>query len=605
MCGISGIITKADGAVPRERIEKINNLIEHRGPDGEGYFHGRNFAFGHRRLAILDPSDRGHQPMCYQERFWITYNGEIYNYLEVRSRLEAKGHSFVTGTDTEVILAAYAEWGYECLQRFNGMWAFAIYDAIEETIFLARDRFGIKPLYYLDTGNEYVFGSELRQLIALQPVVTANRTVVIESLLTYVEGHTADTYFSGVKSVPQSHYAVYDLRRHTTEFVRYYDLNTTPDVWEMAPDDAIDRFRELFDDSVRLRLRSDVRVGSCLSGGLDSSAVSGVASRHYRTQSADKFIGIHAKALDAEVDESAHARLVARHFDLELRVVEPSVEDFVHTLDDVVMTQEEPFGSPSMFMGWHVFREAATVGCKVMLNGQGGDEVLLGYERYFAAYLHAVSMSRFAHEMLAQSRNSRLRLRDVAMYYVYFTNAAFRIRRLKRRSMLRRAVKNDHDFETIRRSARSFRNLSDMQIDEITGIQLPHLLRYEDRNSMRHSIETRLPFLDYRLVELCVSLHPDSKIRDGWTKYALRKAFADTLPKSITWRRDKLGFQAPERTWLAAHADRMLEEVAASKILAEVCDRNRLLSSFATLSLKEKWSYFCLAAWERVFGVSW
>ena len=229
--------------------------------------------------------------------------------------------------------------------------------------------------------------------------------------------------------------------------------------------------------------------------------MSGIGSRHFHAESSDRFIGIHAKAVDAEVDESHYAQLVAEHFNLELRVVEPSIQDFVSTIDDVVKTQEEPFGSPSMFMGWHVFREAKALGCKVMLNGQGGDEVLLGYERYFAAYLRSVSTLRFLREMIAQARNSRLRVRDVAMYYLYFTNADLRIRRLKHRSMLRKEVKEQHDFATIRRSAESFHDLSDMQIHEIAGIQLPHLLRYEDRNSMRHSIETRLPFLDFRLVE--------------------------------------------------------------------------------------------------------
>lgn len=605
MCGISGIISKVGGPVPKERIEKINDLIGHRGPDGEGYFFGRNFAFGHRRLAILDPSERGRQPMSYQDRFWITYNGEIYNYVEIRCELEGKGHSFITGTDTEVVLAAYAEWGSECLTKFNGMWAFAIYDAVDQIIFLARDRFGIKPLYFLDTEEEYVFASELKQLTALQRVVNANRAIVIEALLTYIDGHSDETYFAGVQAIPQSHYAIYDLRMHSTSFSQYYRLAVNPDIAELGTDVAVERFRQLFDDSVRLRLRSDVRVGTCLSGGLDSSAVSGVASRHHHEKGADKFIGIHAKAVDAEVDESQYAQLVAKRFELDLRVVEPSVQDFIDTVDEVVSTQEEPFGSPSMFMGWHVFREAKTLGCKVMLNGQGGDEVLLGYERYFAAYLNTVSAVRFVREMIAQARHSRLRFRDVAMYYLYFTNADFRIRRLKHRSMLLREVKDEHDFSAIRKSAESFRDLLGMQIHEIAELQLPHLLRYEDRNSMRHSIETRLPFLDYRLVEFCVSLPADSKIRNGWTKYALRKALSGVLPEEVAWRRDKLGFQAPERTWLSAHAETMREEVASSKILCELADRHVLVDQFPTLSLKEKWSYFCLAAWERVHGVSW
>jgi asparagine synthase (glutamine-hydrolysing) len=604
MCGISGIISKVNRPIHREQIEKINRLVAHRGPDGEGFFFGPNFAFGHRRLSIIDLSNHGHQPMIYQGRYTITYNGEIYNYLELRRELQGHGFTFASGSDTEVILAAYAQWGERCCERFNGMWAFAIHDAVEHKLFLARDRFGVKPLYWRDTGDQFIFGSEIKQLLAGQSV-RANRAVVIEALLTCIDGYDEKTYFEGVQSFPSSHYGVYDLRTHAFTIHRYYELRVDDSLKSLTLAQAVSRLGELFESSVEIRLRSDVRVGTCLSGGLDSSATSAVASRLYRTSAAHNFLGIHAKSIDAETDESNWAHLAANHSNIELHTVEPQSEDFLATIDELIDTQEEPFGSPSMFMGWHVFQRAKQLGCKVMLNGQGGDEVLLGYERYFSTLLRSVPPWQFVREALAQSRNSRLSLKDVILYNFYFTSPALRKFALMRRSMLRPEIKDSHAFEMIDRSVKSFRRIEDLQTFEITTLQLPHLLRYEDRNSMRHSIETRLPFLDYRLVEFCVSIAPQFKIRDGWTKYVLRRAMESVLPNDIAWRRDKIGFAAPERTWIGGASRMMKDEIAGSSILTEISHRERLLREFDTLPMQRKWWYFMIAAWERRLGVAW
>ncbi len=605
MCGISGIIDKKGAAVDRGLIEKLTRLVAHRGPDGEGYYFGPNFALGHRRLSIIDLSEQGRQPMAYHDRYWITYNGEIYNYLEVRAELAALGWTFSSQTDTEVILAAYAQWGADCLGRFNGMWAFAIYDSRRQEIFLARDRFGVKPLYYADTPASFTFGSEIKQLLYGVASVRANRATVVESLLTSIDGHTDETFFEGIRSFPQAHYGIYDLGSHSLRFVRYYELRAQGEYRAMSFAESMQRFRELFDDAVRLRLRSDVRVGTCLSGGLDSSATSGIASRMYHQASDSRFIGIHARSIDAETDESGYARQAAAHLGIDLHIVTPGSDAFQATVQDVVRTQEEPFGSPSMFMGWHVFQEAKALGCKVMLNGQGGDEVLLGYERYFAAFLRSIPVSRLAGEILAQARRSRLSVREVLLYRYYFTNAALRMSRLKRRSLLRPEVRDVYRYEAVEESARAFRDLERLQIHEISTLQLPHLLRYEDRNSMWHSIETRLPFLDYRLVEFCVSIPAEHKIHEGWTKYVLRKAMQDLLPEPITWRTDKLGFQAPERSWLEDADGYLKDKISRSAILREIVDYPRLVSRYDRLPLGEKWKYFMLAAWEEEFRVAW
>jgi asparagine synthase (glutamine-hydrolysing) len=605
MCGVSGIVDKRGGAVDRVAIERLTDPIAHRGPDGSGYYFGRNLAFGHRRLSIIDLSEQGRQPMSYGGRYWITYNGEIYNYLEIRAELAGLGHAFSSATDTEVILAAYAQWGPDCLQRFNGMWAFAIYDSALQKVFLARDRFGVKPLYFSETPQHFVFGSEIKQLLVHAATAKANRRIVIESLLTSIDGHTVQTYFDGVTSFPQSHYGYYDLQTNRLSLVRYYTLEAKEEFGALPLADATRCLRELFEDAVRLRLRSDVRVGTCLSGGLDSSATSGIASRFYHDATDQRFIGIHARSIDAETDESAFARLAADHLGIDLHTVAPDTGAFLSTIGDLVRTQEEPFGSPSMFMGWHVFQEAKALGCKVMLNGQGGDEVLLGYERYFAAFLSSVSVARFAREAWAQARHSRLSIPEVLAYRYYFTNPGLRLRRLKRRSFLRPQYRDAYDYEAIEESARAFRDLGRLQVHEIATLQLPHLLRYEDRNSMRHSIETRLPFLDYRLVELCISMPAEHKIHDGWTKFVLRKAMEDVLPDRITWRTDKLGFQAPERTWLGQAGELMKEKVRQSPILREIADLDALVERFDALPLSQRWKYFMLAAWEAEFKVTW
>lgn len=605
MCGIAGLIDKRGGQADPAVIRRMTDAVAHRGPDADGYYFGRSFALGHRRLSILDLSAHGLQPMSYRDRFRLIYNGEIYNYIEIRSELERLGHAFGSGTDTEVILAAYAEWGPACCKRFNGMWAFAIFDSQAETIFLSRDRFGVKPLYYVSTPEVFAFGSEIKQLLPLLGSVRANREVVVKALLTSIDGDDEQTYFDGVMSFPQAHYGIYDLRRHVLAVERYYQLGVDDAYADLSRGEAVAEFRNLFTDSVRIRLRSDVRVGTCLSGGLDSSAISGLASRMYHEAGHARFIGIHAKSMDAETDESRFARIAADHLAIDLHVVEPGVADFLATIDDLTDTQEEPFGSASMFMGWHVFQRAAELGCKVMLNGQGGDEVLLGYERYFAAYLTSVPLRRMLAEARAQASNSRLSLKDVLLYGLYFRSAAVRAARLKRRSFLRGDISDSHGFEEVRRSAKSFRNVTDLQLLEIGSLQLPHLLRYEDRNSMRHSIETRLPFLDYRLVELCLSISPDFKIHQGWTKHLLRQAMTDTLPPEIAWRRDKMGFEAPMRSWIGAAMPRMKSEVAASPILRRITDHQRLCDSYENLPLAEAWRYFNFAVWERRFGVTW
>jgi asparagine synthase (glutamine-hydrolysing) len=602
MCGISGIINIFLSEVDKLELIKMNNKISHRGPDSEGYHIYKNVGFGHRRLSILDLSVAGNQPMVYANNLVITYNGEVYNFIELREELVQLGYVFNTTTDTEVILAAYDAWGPACLNKFNGMWSFAILDKSANKVFMARDRFGVKPFYYSQNSGNFVFGSEIKQLLNDQKNVV-NLDVLTEYMLTYIDNHNSSTYFKGVFSLLPGHYLTYDLKTSDFSIEQYYALNAKPEVQHLPIHQAVMYLKELFTSAIKLRLRSDVKVGTCLSGGLDSSAVSAIANNNYKEAAGRKFTAIHARSIDVETDESSFATDVSNNLDLELHVVCPSTNDFKSLVDEVVYTQEEPFGSPSMFMGYKVFEKAKKLGCKVMLNGQGGDEVFLGYERYFSSYLYQLGFFEGIQQLWKQSKNSGLKLHDPLLYFVYFTSYHIRKSRLLKRSFLSDEIKQKFDFNEIKRSITSFKEISKLQIHEISTVQLPHLLRYEDRNSMRHSIETRLPFLDYRIVEAGVSFAPKLKIWNGWTKYILRLAVKDVLPEHVVWRKNKLGFNAPERSWLSAHKETMMEEVSKSTLLQCITDFGLLQQRFPKLSYKEQWLYYNIAVWERVYDV--
>ena len=422
-------------------------------------------------------------------------------------------------------------------------------------------------------------------------------------MLTHIDNHTNDTYFKDVSSFPAGHYMIYNLVTNQRYLNSYYVLKANPLYKNLKEEEATKMFGEIFQDAIHLRLRSDVKVGTCLSGGLDSSAISAVAAKKYNSESDDKFIAINAKSTDQSNDESEFAEIVATNSNLDLKVVTPSYEDFLNTIDEVIYTQEEPFGSPSMFMGWHVFQEAKRLNCTVMLNGQGGDEILLGYERYFSSSLSTNNPINFIREIFNQSKNSRLSFFKTLAYFFYFKNSTIRIMRLKNKSFVKKCFKLDKYFDFVKKSAKSFNNITELQIFEISKLQLPHLLRYEDRNSMRHSIETRLPFLDYRLVELSLSLPLDLKIKNGWTKYILRKFADGLLPNSIVWRKNKFGFEAPEKIWLKKYQKNMIAEIEQSNLLANFCDVQDIVKKFNTLSLKDRWMYFNIARWEKVYNV--
>jgi asparagine synthase (glutamine-hydrolysing) len=588
--------------VDADQVGRLTDLVAHRGPDGRGVRVKGNVGLGHRRLAIIDLSDDGAQPMRDRHLpIWITYNGEIYNYLELRAELEALGFAFRTASDTEVLLAAYVCWGEKCLERFNGMWSFAIHDERDNTLFCARDRFGVKPFYYVDTPMQFAFGSEIRQLLPLIERPVAEDDLVSDFLVCGLTDHTSRTFFKGIEKLPPGHRMRVDVSTGNVEIARYYSL--APDPTGVDEEHAADSLRGLLDDATRLRLRSDVRVGTCLSGGLDSSSVATLAAERHALNSNEAFFAITAVSEQASNNEEEYAAEVVRRSGLNWLRTKPSYETFASAAETLMEVQEEPFAGPSIMMQYEVMKTARANGVIVLLDGQGGDETLLGYHRYYAAWLldhyHRDGV-RGAVGGFRAAIKAGIPPRRLLMYLLGASSAGVRAAFYRWRYTF---LKKPDLPESLRRFARKTRDAQAMQVLEITETNLPMLLRFEDKNSMRFGIETRLPFLDYRFVEFALSLSTRIKLNQGWTKWPLRAAMRDMLPANICWRKDKIGFAAPDQLWLNRHSPAMYEKVIDSPLLARYVDMNALKKKFHRLDLGMRWRLYCVALWGERFRI--
>lgn len=601
MCGISGIVNKVHGGVDERALKVMNDSVSHRGPDGHGIYINDNVGLAHRRLSILDLSEQGAQPMKHTDDLVITYNGEVYNYIEIRETLRAKGHVFKTGSDTEVILAAYKEWGDQCVHEFNGMWAFAIHDVKKNRLFISRDRFGVKPLYYCEHDNQFLFGSEIRQLLTQVKERKVNKQILFDFLYLGYQHHSTDTFFENIVSLAPGHNIIIDLTTGVVEISKWYTLKSKEEYKNLSFEEAQKIFETTINESIRLRLRSDVKVGTCLSGGLDSSYIAAVASELYQAAAGQKFTAITAKSIEKETDESDFAKKVVENSNLDWKVTQPEVTDFLKVAEEVIEVQEEPFGSPSIIMQYFVMKKSKEEGCTVLLDGQGGDESLLGYDRYYAAYiLQQKGILKKIKSFFDIASNSKLSLIDLFLYTIYFSNAKVRaIWQLRRNRFVKKEFKSYLNKNLLNKISKVSRNISDLQHFEITEVQLQKLLKFEDRNSMHFSIETRVPFVDYRVVELSISLPFSYKMFEGWSKYILRKTAEKKLPNEIVWRKNKFGFEAPVKTWLADKS-KLLEEIRSSEFLSHCLNKEELKESIDDTSL---WKLYNVAVWSRKFNV--
>jgi asparagine synthase (glutamine-hydrolysing) len=537
-------------------------------------------ALGHRRLAIVDLTPGGHQPMCTPDRrYWIVYNGEIYNHIELRAELEALGHRFHSHSDTEVVLAAYASWGAQCLHRFNGMWAFAICDTERQELFLARDRFGIKPLYYWVAPNgTFCFASEIKQFTAF-PGWSAllNPKTGYDFLVWGMVDHTDQTLFSRVHQLCAGHYLRCTGARTRTdsegrvESTKWYELREEP--FTGSFDDAAHAFAERFTDAVNLHMRADVAVGSCLSGGLDSSSIVCVMNRLLREQGADQLQrSFSACADDKRVDERQWIDEVVQATGVQAHYVYPELGKLFQASPAITWHQDEPFGSTSTFAQWNVFRLAADNGVKVMLDGQGADEQLAGYHPYFGArfatLLRTGRLLQLWQEIRQTKRAHGYSELQAMMYMadkvlpevIKQPLRAYAGRTYSRPPWLNIDALGVEPSNPLTRSGIEMNSILSMSRAQLTTNSLRMLLHWEDRSSMAHSVESRVPFLDYRLVEFVLGLPDDYKLSGGVTKRVLRAGMSGVLPVRIRDRMDKIGFATSEEIWMRRDAPELFRQ---------------------------------------------
>jgi len=551
MCGIAGIYSRK-GEADHALLTAMSSRLAHRGPDGEGTYLRGPVGLAHRRLSIIDLSDLAAQPMANEdETLWLVFNGEIYNYRELRKDLLRAGHTFRSQTDSEVILHAYEEWGQACVERFNGMWAFALYDRKEDLLFCSRDRFGIKPFYYTVVDGTFLFASEIKALLS-HPAVgkRPNDARLMDYLAWGVLDHTPETMFEGVFQLPPAHSMVVRMGV-PEEPTPYWDLRISDALTGTDDQEAVVRLRALLLDAVRLRLRSDVPVGTCLSGGIDSSTLTALINDLIR-QEAPASVGGRQKTFsacyhDGRFDESQYIDEVVRVTGVDAHRTSPDPEELKRDLERLVYLQDEPFGSLSIYAQYRVMALAGEH-VTVVLDGQGADEQLGGYLGYIVPYLRNLKSHPLA--LLREGIYGGLH------HHGFFLDAGKQVTaRSERRSLLRGEIPMIDRYGG---------TLPEVLYREIRSTNLPSLLHYEDRNSMAFGVESRVPFLDYRVAEYLASLPLDQKIRDGVTKYVLRQAIMGLVPESIRCRMDKMGFVTPEEVWMKEDLRPLIEEILAS-----------------------------------------
>lgn len=582
MCGIGGIIQKGESYKDLVAdLTRMATVLHHRGPDDEGFFfmhadYSSVHCFGskttsesidsydlkpisdtvnpvlgllHKRLSILDTSCLGHQPMIGSDnKYVVIHNGEIYNFLELRNELQHKGFTFKSNTDTEVLLAAYQVWGKAMLSKLNGMWAFAIYDTINKIIFFARDRFGVKPLYYLNTKKAFAFASEIKGLTE-SSIIQSNRVnqkSVSDYFFKTKYEPIGETFFEGIQELKAGHYMEYQLNTHELNISQYYKLETT-ERWENPNAEAFQKYvkgiQEKLIDSINLRLRSDVTIGACLSGGIDSSVIVSYIQQKQEIQT-------FTSSFKDEGGEQFFAKEVMKGHEENWHQSFPSAEGFKNQLEELVYTQDQPFYNTSTFAQYELMKLVKSKGIKVTLDGQGADELLAGYSRSYyefireayakGAYSKVANLlfstgNKFADKkgFLKDTIKRNINLQKWHPYYEYYNEEFFNNQSLGYEDVNTRPSLNRH------------------LVEEFSGDVLKGIFRTADRNSMQFSVENRMPFADdVALIEYAFSIPSVYKVRGTTNKVLLREAFKHILPAKIYNRKDKVGFYTPEQHWI-------------------------------------------------------
>jgi len=624
MCGLVGVVGLNGAPVDPQVVESMARVLRHRGPDDQGSFVERSIGLGFRRLSILDLSPAGHQPMASPDgNLVMVFNGEIYNYVELRAELESLGHHFQSSGDSEVLLHAYMEWGRDCLERLNGMWAFLIYDRRRQVLFGSRDRFGKKPLYYHRTKDHVYFGSEIKALRASGCYSGGPNWTAASAFLMREGFDSSQTFFAGILPVPEGTAFELDADGAWKQW-RYWCL---PDADSAVEPDPAGAFRDTFDDAVRLRLRSDVPVGILLSGGLDSTSVAfAIARLREAAGGTGPLLAFTYQA--KEFDESAYIDETVRRTGLELVPFHPDPKRLLETFEQVLWHQDEPVHSINTVITFELSRLASRRGVKVLLNGGGPDEYLAGYPNFLHDHWHAlvmegrlidawreVSTYHGAHGGSAPSAFTGLLAGGVKARVRGLPLAGTLIRQ-RQRSALRRHAWFTPELTSqlpadLWMGANGSLHAALKRAMELAP--LPLYLRIEDRNSMAHSIEARMPFLDYRLVSLAFRLPAHWKLRGPWTKFILRESMRGRIPEMARTRLDKMGFPVPTRSWFAGELYEPMQDLLGSRearergiynldVVRRDLERHRAGQVDVSGPL---WRLFQFETWSKLEGRGW
>jgi len=603
MCGISGIACWNGKKIQSDEIIRMNNSLRHRGPDDEGFLlfndeqktiafgndtpsevkesrlrfspsehiektnSSFDLLFGHRRLSIIDTSASGHQPMCLPDcDLWITYNGEIYNYKELRANLQAKGIEFITESDTEVILRYYQSYGSDCVQHFNGMWSFVIYDGLKKELFASRDRFGVKPFYYHLSENNFAFASEHKALLQFSEVKKEiNPVAMFDFLALNVLEKEEEGLFKDIKELFPSHNLLLNLNNGELKINRYYSLQTNStfsSINEKQTHEYIDEVKNLVTKSIDLRLRADVTVGTCLSGGIDSSvivcAMDKLLKEKNQSQTGNRIKTFSSIFPGSKLDESAYMKNVVEQTNTNWYTVTPNKKDFINDVEHLMYSHDLPIWSISSFAQSSVMKLAKTNHVKVLLDGQGADELFGGYKHYYKYLLNDLKSSGEKEEYKnALAALKETNGKDFLLRYnlkkTIEPNAPLLLKKFFFPDLkyINPDLLNQYKerFSLLTETSSS---LNGKLKHDFTGTYLKELLRREDRNGMMHSVESRVPFTDdHALVESVFSMQGNYKIKGASTKYLLREAFKDILPAPVYSRIDKLGFVTPNNEWMS------------------------------------------------------
>lgn len=533
MCGINGFSWKDE-----DLIKQMNRVTRYRGPDDTGIFTDDTVSLGHTRLAIIDLSERGHQPMSNEDKsIWIIYNGEIYNFKELRENLISFGHIFQSDSDTEVILHAYEQFGIECVRQFNGMWAFCIYDKKKDILILSRDQFGIKPLYYTLNEEGIVFSSMIAGILCHEIATSPNNSTIMQYLAYNLQDHDSETFFNNVQRVPSGNNLIYDIRTKHSEITEWYQKNTSE---ENVPD-----IRDLFFESVKRRTVADVPIGSCLSGGIDSSAIVCILDRIL----GQEFHTFSYVIPGSVLDESKYIKEVGNVTKTKQFFTGIEISEFLKEFQDFILCQEEPVTNLSVYAQYRVMKLAHENGTKVLFDGQGGDELFAGYDYYYGYYFYELLTGRkwtvLIKELYFYYKNFKKMYPHVLFLFIVLPD---RMKIFLWKTFINKWINHrylDNACGDKRDPRWNAINLKNATIMTLFTTALPHLMSWEDKNSMRWSIESRPTFLDVHLVEAALNLPSEDKLKDGFTKVIFKNAVSEFLPKIIRERKDKNGFETP------------------------------------------------------------